>query len=328
MTCPQEDNEKAPHCEESFSFTVDNAHSGIRLDQYLTLCLPEASRALIILSNKEEKILVAGKIKKSSYRLKEGEVITGRLYQAPPLTLEPQKVDFTILFEDDDILVISKPPGLVVHPGAGNSENTLVNGLLYHCNEIRGVGDDSLRPGIVHRLDKDTSGVMVAAKNDFSLRKLVDSFQMREVHKVYYAIVRGVAKEWDGRIAEPIGRHPMNRQKMAVCERNGKHAVSNWSVVEEFETEDGDFTLMRIHIETGRTHQIRVHMTHIGCPVAGDTLYSRKRHKELFDRQMLHASRLRFPHPRTGRIMTFTAPLAEDIVNSLDAMGWSGELGV
>lgn len=311
----------------SFSFVVDEKQKGQRLDQFLSLHLPEKSRAQILASNKEQLIFVNGEIKKNSYRLKVGEAINGRFWEQPKSTLEPEKVDFKIIFEDDHILVISKPPGLVVHPGSGNYFGTLVHGLLYHCQDIKNVGDEA-RPGIVHRLDKDTSGIMVVAKNANALRSLQESFKNRETYKIYHALTAGIPNAYEGRIVAPIGRHPKSRQKMSVNERNGRYAASNWQSIEEFEGDLGRYSLMRINIETGRTHQIRVHMNSIGHSVAGDQLYGRKNQNPLFQRQMLHASRLRFAHPATGKEMTFNAPLWEDFESALEALGWSGALSV
>ena len=311
--------------EDSFEFIVPANQKGVRLDQFLVQSLSDIARAQILRSNKAGLLFVNGSVKKSSYKLKAGDSVSGSIYFPPPTDLLPQKVDFDILFEDEHLLVISKPPGLVVHPGSGNVEKTLVNGLLYHCQAIGDVGDET-RPGIVHRLDKDTSGIMVIAKSDLVLRKLVDSFRNRQVHKVYYALVKGVVPCREDRIVAPIGRHPVNRQKMAVSERTGKFAASNYQLVEELTGDKSDYCLVRVNIETGRTHQIRVHMAHIGNPVAGDTVYGRKQSGISFPRQMLHSSELRFNHPISGKSVTLTAPLWPDILDALEQLGWSGSL--
>lgn len=310
---------------ESFHFAVSDSQKGVRLDQFLAHVLSDMSRALIVLSNKNGLITIDGEVRKSSYRLRVGEIVSGKIFQHAPSELRPQPVEFKILFEDEHLLVISKPPGVVVHPGSGNMDGTLVNGLLHYCPDFIEVGD-STRPGIVHRLDKDTSGIMVVAKHDKALRKLVDSFKDREVYKVYYAILVGIPKYVEGRIVAPLGRHPKNRQKMAICERTGKYAATNWQIVEEFESDKGMYSLARIRIETGRTHQIRVHMAHLGLPVAGDSVYGQKKYSASFPRQMLHASKLRLPHPISGHLLNVTAPLWEDFEQALDDMGWSGSL--
>ncbi|MGL1930131.1 MAG: RluA family pseudouridine synthase [Desulfotalea sp.] len=309
----------------SFSFVVENKHKGMRLDQCLSLLLPEKSRTQILESNKKNLIFVDDSFKKSSYKLKLGEKIVGSLWQALPPQLKAEKIDFPIIFEDDHILVISKPPGLVVHPGNGNQSGTLVHGLLHHCQSIRGVGDE-IRPGIVHRLDKDTSGVMIVAKDEKSMKSLQNDFKNRETYKIYHTLVAGIPNAYEGRIVAPIGRHSVNRQKMAVCERKGRYAATNWQGIEAFENDYGRYTLIRVHIETGRTHQIRVHMNHIGHSVVGDKLYGRRNQNPLFQRQMLHASRLRILHPVTGKKMTFNAPLWEDFETALHTLDWCGSL--
>ncbi len=308
-----------------FTFDVIDSQRGIRLDQFLVQMLTDVSRAQINESNKQGLLFVNGSSKKSSYKLKTSDIVTGNIYKPDEINLEPQKVEFSILHEDNDLLVISKPPGLVVHPGSGNVDNTLVNGLLYHCQELQNVGDES-RPGIVHRLDKDTSGIMVVAKSDIVLRHLIQQFKDRKTYKIYFALVKGILNSYDGRIVAPIGRHPVQRQKMAVNERLGKYAVTNWQLVEEFETDQGNYSLVRLHIETGRTHQIRVHMAHIGHPVVGDAMYGKNKIKDGFERQMLHASRLRFEHPISGKTLTFTAPLWQDMQDSLGNLDWTGNL--
>ncbi len=295
---------------------VSPDHAGNRLDHFLVLTVPETSRSLLIQSIRLGLILVDGVKKKSSYRLKEGELVSGTLFVPPVPRLIPQNIPLNILFEDEHILLVSKPPGLIVHPGSGNPDGTLVNALIYYCKSIAEVGDE-LRPGIVHRLDKDTSGIMVVAKTAESHRILVQAFKERTVKKEYIALLRGHLDRKTGRIVAPIARHPINRQKMAVCERKGRYAASNWQVTAEYKE---GFSLVKIGIETGRTHQIRVHMASLGYPVAGDALYGRGGDKHLFKRQMLHAGSLSFFHPVNGRAMTFYAPLPEDFNTALSAL--------
>ncbi len=296
---------------------VSSAHNGSRFDHFLVQHISGSSRNLLNQSIRRGLIRVNGAEKKSSYKLKAGEILTGTLYVPAAPTLKPQKIPFPILYEDDDLLIISKPPGLVVHPAHGNPDGTLVNGLLYYCQEIAGVGDD-VRPGIVHRLDKDTSGIMVVAKTVQSHVLLSEEFKARTVDKEYLALVRGIFKEKNGRIVANIGRHPINRKKMAVCEEgHGRYAVSNWQVLEEYA---GLWSLVRVKIETGRTHQIRVHMISLGHPVAGDKLYGRGRDAMQFPRQMLHAHRLQLPHPVTKEIISFTAPLWDDFKEKVDEL--------
>ncbi len=295
---------------------VTSEHAGSRLDHFLVLSIPESSRSLLIQSIRRGLIRVDGSKKKSSYRLKDGELVCGMLYEPPVPQLTPENIAFDILFEDEHLLLISKPPGLVVHPGSGNPDGTLVNGLLYYCQNISDVGDE-MRPGIVHRLDKDTSGIMVIAKTVESHRLLVQAFKERAVEKEYVALLRGYLARKSGRIVAPIGRHPINRQKMAVCDKKGRYAASNWQVLAEYEE---GFSLVSVGIETGRTHQIRVHMASIGHPVAGDALYGRGGDKHLFHRQMLHAGSLSFVHPVTGEQLSFRAPFPDDFKTALAAL--------
>lgn len=292
---------------------VDREVAGIRFDHFLVQCLPELSRARIATSIRSGTFTVDGNSKKNSYKLKPGEVVEGAAEPLRELEVSGEKIDFPILFEDEYLLVLSKPPGLVVHPGSGNQSGTLVNGLVHHCSSIADVGD-AVRPGIVHRLDKDTSGVMVAAKQDAIHRKLVDAFRDRMVSKEYITLVHGLLDDEEGRIVAPIGRHAINRQKMAVRDPGGKYAATNWQVLDYA---DERYSLLRVVIETGRTHQIRVHMNYIGHPVTGDLVYGSGRDNSRFPRQMLHASRLVFNHPYSGRKMVFSAPLWSDFATIL-----------
>ncbi|WP_136805425.1 RluA family pseudouridine synthase [Desulfosediminicola flagellatus] len=311
-----EDQMEQP-CGDMIQIRIDIAQAGVRLDHLLVQHLPDTSRSRITSSIKDGLILVDGAQKKASYKLKVGESVAGSLFELPPLEVLPEEIRFPILFEDSSLIILSKPPGLVVHPGSGNSSGTLVNGLVHYCESIAGVGD-VIRPGIVHRLDKDTSGLMVVAKNDSVHSKLVDIFKAREITKEYLAIVHGVMNRPSGRIVAPIGRHTVNRQKMAVREGTGRYAASNWRVIEEY---GESFSKIGVKIETGRTHQIRVHMAHLKHPVAGDTLYGPGRNNKRFPRQMLHAWKLTFNHPVTSEKLSFTAPVWDDmgeILNQLE----------
>ncbi len=298
-------------------FCVAAGQAGIRFDHFLVQFVPESSRSNLVQSIRLGLIQVDGKKKKSSYRLKVGEQVSGTVFQASPPELIPQKVPFEILYEDDSLLILSKPPGIVVHPASGNPDGTLVNGLLHHCQEIAEVGDQ-IRPGIVHRLDKDTSGIMVVAKTALCHRLLVDAFKSRTVDKEYLAIVFGILEQKTGRIVAPISRHSVHRQKMAVCEEGrGRYAASSWNVIEEYSE---GCSLVQVRIETGRTHQIRVHMASLGHPVAGDSLYGRARNTRKFPRQMLHAHSLSLTHPITGRKLIFSAPPWPDFKDILDQL--------
>ena len=308
--------------ERNFQVKIDAGMTGMRLDQCLSFNLPSVSRAMVISSIRKGLILVDGVHRKSSYRLKADEILQGTVESKAAIDVLPEKIDFPILYEDDSLLLISKPPGLVVHPGSGNENGTLVNGLLYHCQMIADVGD-SLRPGIVHRLDKDTTGIMVVAKTESVHRLLVDCFKNRRLEKEYLALLHGVPKEKTGRIVASIGRHPVQRQKMAIRPTGGKYAASRWEVLQAF---DNRYSLVKVVIETGRTHQIRVHMAHLGCPVVGDRVYGSGRDNSHFPRQLLHASRLAFHHPETAVFLDKTAVLWPDFEEILKGLGWLGAM--
>jgi 23S rRNA pseudouridine1911/1915/1917 synthase len=302
---------------DSFHFRVGPREAGVRLDQFLSCHLDEVSRTRITSSIKSGLITVDSKIQKASYRLKKEETVAGTFSAPAELKVLPEKIDFHVLFEDDHLIILSKPPGVVVHPGSGNYSGTLVNGLVHYCRSIGAVGD-SLRPGIVHRLDKDTSGIMVVAKTEQIQGLLMRAFKDRRVEKSYLALLHGILIDKAGRIAAPIGRHPVKRQKMAVLPGRGRHAASRWEVVAEFENR---FSLVRVLIETGRTHQIRVHMAHLGYPVVGDRVYGSNRNNDIFPRQLLHAHRLAFQHPVNGNMLHTTAPLWPDFKNVLHGLG-------
>ncbi len=306
--------------ERGFMVTIDTNQTGVRLDQFLSHHLTSVSRTVISSSIKKGLIFVDGTCRKNSYRLKAGDTVSGAVKEQSEIDVSPEKIDFPVLYEDDSLLLLSKPPGLVVHPGSGNHTGTLVNGLIYYCRSIGTVGD-RIRPGIVHRLDKDTSGIMVVAKTDRVHRLFVDCFKSHLLQKEYLALLHGVLKEKTGRIVEPIGRHPVRRQKMAIRPFGGKHAASNWNVIREFGKK---YSLVKIGIETGRTHQIRVHMASLGCSVVGDEIYGPGKDNSLFPRQLLHASRLVFRHPETDILMDRTAPLWPDFEATLKELDRSG----
>jgi len=306
-----------PLSEHQFRFFVNTEHAGCRLDHFLVRLVPEASRSILIDAVRHGLVTVNDLHRKTSYCLKAGECVSGSLLAPPVQDLSPENIPLEILYEDSFLLVLSKPPGLVVHPGGGNHAGTLVNGLLYHCQSIVNVGDDVLRPGIVHRLDKDTSGLMVVAKEEGAHRSLVDAFKDRRIEKHYLSLVHGFFERKTGRIVAPIGRHPIHRQKMTIRE-DGRFAATNWQVIQEFSS---GFSLVRLQIETGRTHQIRVHMASLGHPVAGDLLYARGgQGKRKFPRQLLHSAQLCFVHPITGKEMSFSAPLWPDFLLIVDQL--------
>jgi len=284
-------------------FEVQAGEAGSRLDQYLASRLPGLSRARIQVLVKSGHATVNGSPPKSSAKVRVGDVIELTEPAAVPAEVTAQDIPLSILYEDGDLIVIDKPTGLVVHPAAGHRDDTLVNALLHHCTNLSGVGGVE-RPGIVHRLDKETSGCLVAAKNDLTHRSLVRQFAGREVTKVYLAMAAGKFRKPSGEVDEPIGRHPVHRQKMAVIGR-GRPARTGWRVLGEYPWG----SLVECTLHTGRTHQIRVHLKHLGHPVLGDEIYG-KRGK--FQRQMLHAWRLGFSHPRSGERVTFESPIPRD----------------
>ncbi|MFA6499073.1 MAG: RluA family pseudouridine synthase [Desulfurivibrionaceae bacterium] len=296
---------------------------GQRLDLYLgQFDRTGLTRSRIQQLIRAEMVLVNETPRKAKYLLQAGDKLTITIPPQAPSELVGEPVAFVTLYEDDDLIVLAKPPGIVVHPAAGHSSATLVHGLLYHCGGLSGINGE-LRPGIVHRLDKDTSGVMVVAKSDFAHQALADQFKRREVKKVYQALVDGQPTYQSGRVDLPIGRHPVHRKKMAIRE-DGREAVTNWRVLERFAQ---GFTLLELGLETGRTHQIRVHMAALSCPVAGDAVYGRKKSRYLelgITRQCLHAHTLAFHHPRTGENLQFTAPLWPDMLYTLELLRQEG----
>lgn len=281
--------------------------SGIRLDAWLAEEVPEHSRARWQALIKEGRVTVDSEVVKPNYKLREGERVEWSIPAPVDAAPQPEDIPLDILFEDRHMIVINKPAGLVVHPAAGNESGTLVNALLHHCTDLAGIGGEK-RPGIIHRLDKDTSGVIVVAKNESAMTELARQFKERETDKEYLAIVREVPFPPRGTVETTIGRHPIHRKKMAVNVRNGREAVSHYETEEAF----AEAALMRVKIETGRTHQIRVHMAHIKHPVLGDSVYGRAFHIKA-SRQMLHAAKLSVLHPDSGERMTFDAPLPDDM---------------
>lgn len=293
------------------------ANTPQRLDKFLVEQLPQFSRARLQALIKSGQVLVKGKpASKSGQLLEGGEAVEVRVPPAASSDLIPEKIPLDVVFESQDVLIINKPAGMVVHPAAGHFTGTLIHAALSHAPEIEGVGGE-LRPGLVHRLDKDTSGLIVLAKNDAAQQALQAQFQSREVEKTYIALVDGTPSTSTGRIEAAIGRDPRERKRMAVVRgRNGREAISEYRVIEYFE----DHTLLEVDIHTGRTHQIRVHLNFIGCPVVGDKVYG-KRHPSLpLERQFLHAARLGLRLPGETELRTFTAPLPADLQQVLDGL--------
>jgi 23S rRNA pseudouridine1911/1915/1917 synthase len=303
---------------------VEAGQSGSRLDQFLAQSLGW-TRARLQKLVKSGRVLVNGEPRPASYRVRPGDTVMVSVPPPSPSHLTPEALPLTILFEDPDLLVVNKPPVLVVHPGAGHRQGTLLNALVHHCPDLKDIGEVS-RPGLVHRLDKDTSGLIVVAKTAMAHAALVAQFHAHTIKKIYQALVWGRLAEVEGRIEKAVGRHPTARQKMSVHARRGKRAVTFWRVLQEF---PGPLTLVELTPQTGRTHQLRVHLASEGHPVLGDATYgggvSRLTDhpkvlslKPLVLRQLLHAWRLGITHPRTGEPLTWEAPLPEDFQAVVD----------
>jgi len=291
-------------------YLVSSEAAGHRLDHFLAVQLPHLSRSRLQALVKEGHILVDGKQAKPADKLRPGCLVVVQEPEAAPVTdTAPEDLPLEILFEDDDLIVLNKAAGMVVHPAAGNLSGTLVNALLHHCTTLSGIGGEQ-RPGIVHRLDKETSGCLVVAKNDLAHQGLSRQFAQREVLKVYLALVAGHLEKKTGVIETEIGRHPVHRKKMSVVETGrGRPSTTDFRVLRELPAA----SLVECTLHTGRTHQIRVHLKHLGHPLLGDALYGRRGH---YPRQMLHAWRLGFTHPRTNEWMEFQAAIPADFVEA------------
>ena len=281
--------------------------SGERLDAYLARTVENLTRSAAQKLIDEECVLRNGKKAKKNDKLAIGDEITVTIPEPKAVDIAPTEMPLDIVYEDEDVVVINKPKGLVVHPAAGHQDDTLVNGLLYAMgDQLSGINGE-LRPGIVHRIDKDTSGLLAIAKNDFAHRILASQLKDHTMARTYEAIVCGSFREDSGTVNAPIGRHPTDRKKMCVTERNSKEAVTHWEVVARYR----GYTHIRCRLQTGRTHQIRVHMAHIGHPILGDTVYGRKKPELGQDSQCLHAGALCFRHPRDERPVMVFAPLPD-----------------
>lgn len=289
-------------------FVVDNTEEDNRIDAYLSEKAQEISRVTIQRLIKEEKILVNNKKIKASYKVKQGDEITVEEEKPKETTLKAQDIPVEIIYEDKDVIVVNKPKGMVVHPGNGNPDGTLVNSLMSICKDsLSGIGGE-IRPGIVHRLDKDTSGILIVAKNDTAHIRLSEQIKEHKIEKTYIALVKGIVKENEATINMPIGRSTKDRKKMAVV-KNGKEAITHFKVIERFTKHN--CTLLEVKIETGRTHQIRVHLSQIGYPIIGDTTYSNGKNEWGIEGQCLHAKSLKFTHPITKKEMFLEAKMPE-----------------
>lgn len=294
--------------EELLVYEVGDGEGNCRIDRYLSEQMEGNSRSFVQKLLKDGKVSISGKSVKASYKVQPGDRIEARVPEPEELEILPEDIPLDILYEDEDLLIVNKPKGMVVHPSAGHYSHTLVNAVLYHCQgQLSGI-NGVLRPGIVHRIDMDTTGALVVCKNDASHQKLAEQLAVHAITRRYRALVHGNLKEDTGTVIGAIGRHPTDRKKMAINEKNGKPAFTHYRVLERF----GSYTYIECELETGRTHQIRVHMASIGHPLVGDTVYGPK--KCPFPRlqgQTLHAMVLGFQHPRTGEYLEVTAPLPE-----------------
>lgn len=310
-----------------FQFQVSVTDNGKRLDAFLAEKKPFLTRTQVQKTIRDKRVWVDSIVQKASYRLRSQELILVEIIDPVPTRTQPENIPLEIIFEDSWIIVVNKPAGMVVHPGCGNNSGTLVNALLYHCTTLSGIGG-VLRPGIVHRLDKGTSGILVIAKNDKAHQELSKQFKDHTIVRKYQALVYGRIEKKSDSIKTLIGRHPLHRKKMSAMPRKGREAVTHWEVKDRF----AGMSLLEVTLETGRTHQVRVHLSSIGHPVVGDHVYGSVKRVKDFDlklirdlvkgikRPLLHAGYLRFLHPAALESMDFTVPLPEDFGNLLHAL--------
>jgi len=290
---------------------------GVRLDTFLSTYYEDRSRSFIQGLIEKSNVSVNGKIKKSNYKLKLNDLIEFNVPEPVELNVKAEEIYLDILFEDSDVIVVNKPQGMVVHPAAGIQSGTLVNALLAHCKDLSGI-NGVMRPGIVHRIDKDTTGTLVVAKNDLAHNKLAKQLKEHTMTREYLALVEGIIKDEKGTINEPLGRHTSQRIKIAVV-KGGRDAITHYEVIERYK----EYTLIKCILETGRTHQIRVHMAYIGHPLVGDPVYGFKKQKFNLKGQVLHAQKLGFIHPTSGEYIEFSAPIPsyfQDLLNILKKM--------
>ena len=301
---------------ETFRFQITEEMEEERIDKCISLLIDSLSRSFIQKMIKEERVRVNERPVKGSYRVKTDDEVAFELPESVEPDIEPENIPLTILYEDADVIVVNKPKGIVVHPAAGHYSGTLVNALMYHCGkELSGI-NGVMRPGIVHRIDMDTTGSLIVCKNDKSHNAIAAQLKEHSINRRYHAICYGVLKEDEGTIDKPIGRHPQDRKKMAVNEKNGKRAVTHYRVLKRF----AQYTYIECVLETGRTHQIRVHMASIGHPLLGDDLYSNRKCPFKLQGQTLHAKTLGFEHPTTKEYIEIDAPLPEYFQNLLEIL--------
>lgn len=297
-------------------FTVLAENAGDRIDKFISEKSESLSRSAAAKIIEEQGVTVNGSVVSKNYKCKENDKIVLIVPQAKPLDVEAENIPLDIVYEDNDLLVVNKPKGMVVHPAPGNYSGTLVNALLYHCKDSLSGINGVLRPGIVHRIDKDTSGLLIVAKNDIAHAGLARQIKEHSFSREYECVVHGNIKDDEGTIRLPIGRNPKDRKKMAVVYKNSKDAVTHYRVIKRY----GQFTHIRCRLETGRTHQIRVHMAYMGHPVAGDEVYGPKRVQKGLNGQCLHAKHIGFVHPKTGLWLEFESDLPDYFTSFLDKL--------
>ena len=301
---------------EILNYQVSDGQSGIRIDRYLSEMNEELSRSYIQKLLKEQKITVNGSAVKANYKVQEGDEISVAVPDIKEPDILPEDIPLDILYEDDDVLIVNKPKGMVVHPSAGHTSGTLVNAIMFHCKDNLSGINGVLRPGIVHRIDKDTTGALLVCKNDNAHRNLAEQLKEHSITRRYHAIVHGSLKADTGTVNASIGRHPTDRKKMSTKALNGRHAVTHYRELERL----GNYTYFECELETGRTHQIRVHMASIGHPILGDDVYGPAKCPFHLEGQTLHAKILGITHPATGEYMEFDAPLPEYFMKLLSTL--------
>lgn len=294
--------------EEQYTLVTEAEINGIRLDKYLSDKLPDAiTRSFLQKLIKEEQVTVDGRLQKANYKLKPEQTIQITIPPAEETEILPEDIPLDILYEDNDLLIVNKPKDMVVHPSAGHYSGTLVNAIMFHCKESLSGINGEIRPGIVHRIDKDTTGSLIICKNDESHLKIAEQIKEHSVKRIYRGIVSGTLKESEGTVEGNIGRHPIDRKKMAIVTKGGKPAITHYRVLEQFK----NAAYMEFRLETGRTHQIRVHMASIGHPLLGDTVYGNAKNPYKLNGQTLHAMTIGFIHPTTGEYLEVSAPIPE-----------------
>ena len=301
---------------DEFCFEITEEMEDERIDKCLSMLIDSLSRSFIQKMMKEEAVTVNGKVVKGSYKVKTDDIVAFCLPEAVEPDIQAENIPLDVLYEDKDVIVVNKPKGMVVHPAAGHYSGTLVNALMYHCGaDLSGI-NGVMRPGIVHRIDMDTTGSLIVCKNDYAHSFIAEQLKVHSVTRRYHAICFGELKEDEGTINKPIGRHPIERKKMAINEKNGKHAVTHYRVLHRFK----GYTYIECELETGRTHQIRVHMASIGHPLLGDEVYSARKSPFKLQGQTLHAKILGFQHPTKGEYIEIDAPLPEYFEHLLEIL--------